>query len=350
VRVNLGILTFGATKIAARALSPDRDVPSAQQAAKPWDILPGPAYLSGARGTRLRRSPGQSRARRGRRLLPGPAQCAKNASGRRARPRLKGSNGEDVVGEKTPPTVLITGAAQRIGRALAGDFAARGWRVAIHCLASQRQARDLAQDLGRRTAVAVLSADLADAGEVARLIPECSRQLGPPTCLINNAAMFAPDAVGALNSGLWDTQLAVNLKAPVFLAEAFAKHLPPDVEGNVINIIDQGVLKPTPQFFSYTVSKAALWATTRTLAQALAPSIRVNAIGPGPVLKSAHQTEAQFQAEYEATLLRRSTHPEEIAAAIRFILEAPTLTGQMLTLDGGQHLAWQTPDVTFGSS
>jgi NAD(P)-dependent dehydrogenase (short-subunit alcohol dehydrogenase family) len=256
-----------------------------------------------------------------------------------------------VVGAKPPPIVLITGAAQRIGRALAGDFAARGWRVAIHCRASQRQAQELARELGRGgTAVAVLTADLAEAGEVARLIPECSRQLGPPTCLINNAAMFAPDAIGELNAGLWDSQLSVNLKAPVFLAEAFAKHLPPGVAGNVINIIDQGVLKPTPQFFSYTVSKAALWAATRTLAQALAPSIRVNAIGPGPVLKSAHQSEAQFQAEYQATLLKRSTRPEEIAAAIRFILEAPALTGQMLTLDGGQHLAWQTPDVTFGSS
>jgi NAD(P)-dependent dehydrogenase (short-subunit alcohol dehydrogenase family) len=254
-----------------------------------------------------------------------------------------------VVAEKIPPTVLITGAAQRIGRALAADFAARGWRVAIHCRASARQAQELAHELARAGApTAVLTADLADPGAVARLIPECSRRLGTPTCLINNAAMFAPDAIGALNSGLWDTQLAVNLKAPVFLAQAFAKALPPGVAGNVINIIDQGVLKPTPQFFSYGVSKAALWAATRTLAQALAPGIRVNAIGPGPVLKSAHQTEAQFQAEYEATLLKRSTHPEEIAAAIRFILEAPALTGQMLALDGGQHLTWQTPDVTSG--
>jgi NAD(P)-dependent dehydrogenase (short-subunit alcohol dehydrogenase family) len=251
------------------------------------------------------------------------------------------------VAEPTP-TVLITGAARRIGRALACDFAARGWRVGLHCRASQRQAEELAQDLGRGGApTAVLRADLADGDAVARLIPECSRRLGPPTCLVNNAAMFAPDAIGALEADLWDRQLAVNLKAPVFLAEAFAKHLPPGVAGNVIHIIDQGVLKPSPQFFSYTVSKMALWAATRTLAQALAPSVRVNAIGPGPVLQSAYQTEAQFRAEYEATLLKRSTHPAEIAAAIRFILEAPALTGQMLALDGGQHLAWQTPEVTL---
>jgi NAD(P)-dependent dehydrogenase (short-subunit alcohol dehydrogenase family) len=247
------------------------------------------------------------------------------------------------------PTVLITGAAQRIGRVLASDFAERGWRVAIHCRSSQQQAQELAQRLGRNGApTAVLTADLAVAGDVARLLPECARLLGPPTCLINNAAMFAADAVGGLQSGLWDTQLAVNLKAPVFLAQAFAEHLPAGAAGNIINIIDQGVLKPTPKFFSYTVSKAALWAATRTLAQALAPRIRVNAIGPGPVLQSAYQTAAEFRAEYQATLLGRSTAPEEIAAAIRFILQAPALTGQMLALDGGQHLAWQTPDASSG--
>jgi NAD(P)-dependent dehydrogenase (short-subunit alcohol dehydrogenase family) len=158
--------------------------------------------------------------------------------------------------------------------------------------------------------------------------------------------MFLPDAIGTLEGGLWDAQLAVNLKAPVFLAQAFARHLPRGATGNIINIIDQGVLKPTPLFFSYSVSKAGLWAVTRTLAQALAPTIRVNAIGPGPVLQSAHQTEAQFRAEYQATLLGRSTEPQELAAAIRFILDAPALTGQMLALDGGQHLAWQTPDLT----
>ncbi len=248
--------------------------------------------------------------------------------------------------EHAAPTVLITGAAQRIGRALARDFAARGWRVAIHCRASRHQAQALAEQLGQTGAeTAVLTADLTVAGEVEGLLPACQRALGPPTCLINNAAMFAPDTIGSLSCELWDAQLAVNLKAPVFLAKAFAAHLPAGVVGNIINIIDQGVLKPTPQFFSYTASKAGLWAVTRTLAQALAPRIRVNAIGPGPVLQSAHQTEAEFRAEYQATLLGRRTSPEDIAAAIRFILDAPALTGQMLALDSGQHLAWQTPDV-----
>ena len=248
---------------------------------------------------------------------------------------------------RSAPVALITGAAQRIGRTLALDLAAHGWGIGLHCHKSFDEAEFLAAAIRAKGAkVAVLKADLTDFAAVEDLVPRCAKALAPPTCLINNAAMFAPDAVGGLQSGLWDAQLAVNLKAPVFLAQAFAKHLPPGAAGNIINIIDQGVLKPTPQFFSYSVSKAALWAVTRTLAQALAPSIRVNAIGPGPVLQSTYQTEAEFRAEYQATLLGRSTAPEEIAAAIRFILEAPALTGQMLALDGGQHLAWQTPDVT----
>jgi NAD(P)-dependent dehydrogenase (short-subunit alcohol dehydrogenase family) len=249
--------------------------------------------------------------------------------------------------DEAAPTVLITGAAQRIGSVLARDFAASGWRVAIHCHASRPQAELLADELRRNGgAITVLTANLTVADEVDRLVPECARLLGSPTCLINNAAMFMPDEIGTLDSRRWDDQLAVNLKAPVFLAKAFAAHLPDGVRGNIINIIDQSVLKPTPHFFSYTASKAGLWAVTRTLAQALAPRIRVNAIGPGPVLQSTHQTEAQFRAEYNATLLRRSTRPQEITAAIRFILSAPALTGQMIALDGGQHLAWQTPDAS----
>lgn len=192
----------------------------------------------------------------------------------------------------------------------------------------------------------MLAADLADAAAVARLIPGCAAALGAPRCLINNAAMFVYDDVASLSSELWDRQLAVNLKAPVFLAKAFAAHLPRGASGNVINMIDQRVWKPTPLFFSYAASKAGLWAVTRTLAQALAPRVRVNAIGPGPTLRSAHQTEAEFAAQCAATPLGRGTTPQEIAAAVRYILDAPALTGQMIALDGGQHLAWQTPDVS----
>jgi NAD(P)-dependent dehydrogenase (short-subunit alcohol dehydrogenase family) len=244
------------------------------------------------------------------------------------------------------PTVLITGAAQRIGRALALEFAANGWRVGLHCHASRREADALAEEIADLGAVAaVLPADLADIASVERLVPACVDALGAPVCLINNASMFAYDDVATLASDAWDAQLAVNLKAPVFLAKAFAAALPTGVQGNVINMIDQRVWKPTPRFFSYAASKSALWSATRTLAQALAPRIRVNAIGPGPVLKSAHQTDEEFRRQCEATILRRGTTPAEIAAAIRFILDAPAMTGQMLALDGGQHLAWETPDV-----
>jgi NAD(P)-dependent dehydrogenase (short-subunit alcohol dehydrogenase family) len=243
-------------------------------------------------------------------------------------------------------TVLITGAAQRIGRALALDFATRGWRVGLHCRNSRKEADRLAAEIAAAGGVAaVLPADLSDFAAVERLIPACAEALGAPACLVNNASMFAYDDLPTLGSDAWDAQLAVNLKAPVFLAKAFAAALPPDVEGNIVNMIDQRVWKPTPRFFSYAASKSGLWSVTRTLAQALAPRIRVNAIGPGPVLKSAHQTDEEFRRQCEATILRRGTTPAEIAAAIRFILDAPAMTGQMIALDGGQHLAWETPDV-----
>jgi NAD(P)-dependent dehydrogenase (short-subunit alcohol dehydrogenase family) len=245
-----------------------------------------------------------------------------------------------------PPTVLITGAAQRIGRALALDFAARGWRVGIHCRASRREADGLAADIrARGGSAAVLAADLADPGAVAGLLPQCVTALGPPTCLVNNAAMFAYDEAATLDAAAWDAQLAVNLRAPVFLTKAFAEHLPPDMTGNVINMIDQRVWKPTPRFFSYGVAKAGLWSATRMLAQALGPRIRVNAIGPGPVLRNAYQSEEEFRQQCEATILRRATSVAEIAAAVHFILDAPALTGQMIALDGGQHLTWESADA-----
>jgi NAD(P)-dependent dehydrogenase (short-subunit alcohol dehydrogenase family) len=245
-----------------------------------------------------------------------------------------------------PATVLITGAGQRIGRILALAFAANGWRVGLHCRSSRREADELAAAIvARGGAATVLQADLADAAQVDTLVPACAAALGAPTCLVNNASTFVYDTVASLDPKVWDTQLAVNVKAPVFLARAFAAALPAGETGNIVNIVDQRVWKPTPNFFSYAASKMALWSVTRTLAQALAPRIRVNAIGPGPVLKSAHQTDEEFRRQCEATILGRGTTPDEIFEAIRFILNARAMTGQMIALDGGQHLAWDTPDV-----
>jgi NAD(P)-dependent dehydrogenase (short-subunit alcohol dehydrogenase family) len=238
-------------------------------------------------------------------------------------------------------TVLITGAARRIGAIIAADLACAGWRICVHFRNSRQQAEQLAASLEAGGAAALaLQADLADPNAAARLVGECAQALGPPVCLINNASEFHYDDLGGLTTDSWTRHMDVNLRAPVLLAQAMASRLPEGVTGNVINLLDQRVLHPTPEYFSYTLSKTALYAATRMLAQALAPRIRVNGIAPGPVLKNVYQTDAEFEAEWRRTLLQRPTRPEEIAAAVRFILDAPSLTGQMIVLDGGQHLVW----------
>jgi NAD(P)-dependent dehydrogenase (short-subunit alcohol dehydrogenase family) len=239
------------------------------------------------------------------------------------------------------PTVLITGSARRIGRAIALALARDGWRVGVHYRRSAGDAHALVADIKAAGGVgAAIAGDLASAGDVDQLIPKCVEALGAPICLVNNASEFLVDTVASVTPETWDTHLDINLKAPVFLAKSLFLNLPEGASGNVINIIDQRVWKLTPDFFSYTISKAGLWTATRTLAQALAPRVRVNAIGPGPVLKSVHQTDADFAREAELTLLKRGPTPEEIAAAVQFILASPSLTGQMIALDGGQHLTW----------
>lgn len=239
-------------------------------------------------------------------------------------------------------TVLVTGAARRIGRSLAVDFAARGWNVAIHYRRSHAEAEALAAELTAIGARAVtFAADLAVEAEVATLVARCTGALGPLACLVNNASEFQFDTALDMTVEQWDRHLAVNLRAPVFLAKALAAQLPPGVGGNVINIIDQRVWRLTPEYFSYTISKSALWTATRTLAQALAPAVRVNAIAPGPILRNNRQTEEQFAAEASSTPLGHGATSSEIAAAVRFILDAPAVTGQMIALDGGQHLSWQ---------
>jgi NAD(P)-dependent dehydrogenase (short-subunit alcohol dehydrogenase family) len=248
------------------------------------------------------------------------------------------------TGHSGQRTALVTGAGRRIGRAIALDLARLGWRIGVHYAASRQEAEDVVAEIrSTGTAASPLGADLTEASAAESLLAGCVDALGAPELLVNSAALFLDDRIESLDPRQWDRQHAVNLRAPVLLAKAFAARLPADRQGLIINIIDQRVWRLTPEFFSYTIAKAGLYIATQTLAQSLAPRIRVNAIGPGPVLPSIHQTPGAFQEEVAGTLLRRATPPEEIAAAVRFILDAPSMTGQMIALDAGQHLVWPAP-------
>ncbi len=241
---------------------------------------------------------------------------------------------------------LITGGAVRIGKAIALRLAEAGFTVAIQYLNSREDAEaTVAAIEAKGGGAACFQANLSQHAEVERLIPEVSTTLGSITCLINNASYFGDDRAQTLTEESWRAHLAINLTAPVFLAQAFAAQLPANETGNIVNIVDQRVLRPNPLHFSYTVSKSALFAATKTMAQAFAPRIRVNAIGPGPTLRSIHQSEEDFELERRSMPLGHGTAPEEIAGAVAFILSAPSMTGQMIALDGGQHLLWQTPDI-----
>ncbi len=241
---------------------------------------------------------------------------------------------------------LVTGGARRIGRAIVEDLAANGWAVAIHVNRSREEADKLAAALhangGRAT---VVVADLEDIEGLPAVLAEAAASLGPVTLLVNCASIFEPDEIGTLDPAQWNRQLTVNLAAPVFLAQAFAAQLPAGVDGNIVNFVDQRVLKPTPRHFSYQLSKSALFTATTTLAQALAPRIRVNAIGPGPTLPSERQSAEEFRRQADALPLRRGAGLDEFGRAIRFLVETPSITGQMLALDGGQHLMWETPEI-----
>jgi NAD(P)-dependent dehydrogenase (short-subunit alcohol dehydrogenase family) len=245
--------------------------------------------------------------------------------------------------EKDPGTVLVTGAGRRLGRIIALDFADRGWRVGVHYHASSADALNLVAEIeGKGGKSAAFPADLGRPEALQPLIEACAKALGPPTCLVNNAACFDWDTIATLDGETWQAHLDVNLRAPIFLTQAFASALPEPAAGNVINLIDQKVLRLDPEYFSYTIAKSALWTATQILAQALAPRIRVNAIAPGPVLKSQGQSQADFERECRSTLLGRAVGTEDVISAIRFLLDTPSITGQMIALDGGQHLAWRS--------
>ena len=246
-------------------------------------------------------------------------------------------------------SVLITGGALRIGRALALSLAAEGWAVAVHYHRSAQPAEETVAEIrDNRGQAWALRANLKDPAAAETLIQSAREELGELTCLINNASVFEYDDPESVSIESWSEHMDVNLRAPVFLSQAFAAALPQDAAGNIINILDERVWKLAPTHFSYTISKSALWTATRTLAQAFAPRIRVNAIGPGPTLPNAQQSRQDFERENRHMLLQRGTTPQEIADAVKFILAAPAMTGQMIALDGGQHLLWQTPDMLDG--
>ena len=241
----------------------------------------------------------------------------------------------------TGRSALVTGGARRIGRAIALTLAAHGWDVAVHYGQSHDEAEALAAEIRRhdRRAIA-LAADLTRESEVATLMPRATEAIGPLTLLVNNASAFERDDVLTVTRASWDRHLETNLRAPFVLMQEFARQLPAGAEGSVVNILDERVWNLTPYFVSYTVSKAALWTLTQTMALALAPRVRVNGIGPGPTLPSPRQSDAQFRQQVDLLPLRRGTTPDEIARVVMFILESPAMTGQMIALDGGQHLNW----------
>jgi NAD(P)-dependent dehydrogenase (short-subunit alcohol dehydrogenase family) len=235
--------------------------------------------------------------------------------------------------------VLVTGAAKRLGRAIALDLARHGWNVAIHYRGSEREARVTADDAraaGARTAL--IQADLAREDEAAAVVPQAAKELGTLTALVNSASLFENDQWYSADRASWDAHMNVNLRAPLVLSQGFAKQLPRDAEGAIVNLLDQRLFRPAPDFLSYGVSRAGLHWLTTTLAQALAPRIRVNAVAPGPTLKAARQSAAHFERERKSTLLGRGSDPQDICDAVRYLLDARAVTGQTVVVDGGQHL------------
>ena len=252
---------------------------------------------------------------------------------------------------------LVTGAGKRLGRAMAIELAGQGYDVAVHYATSRQDADDVAAEIiAKGQNAAVLQADLLVEAEVATLVTDAAAALGGPiTVLVNNASIFEHDTLETATRESWDRHVESNLRAPVVLTQAMAAQVPaaaldvqnePLARGLVVNMIDQRVHNLTPHFMSYTIAKMGLWAFTRTAAQALAPHVRVNGIGPGPTLQASDQTEAAFAAERAATILGRGANLDDITGALRYLLHAPAVTGQMLTIDGGQHLQWLREGMT----
>ncbi len=249
---------------------------------------------------------------------------------------------------------LVTGGARRLGRAMALALARAGQDVAIHYNGSAAEAEQTATEaraLGVRAEI--FAADLLDLDAAETLVPRVTDRMGALSVLVNNASIFEHDTIATATRDSWDRHLGSNLRAPFILSQAFAAQAPradrsgpePVARALIVNMIDQRVLKPTPEFLTYAIAKSALWDLTRMLAQALAPDIRVNAIGPGPTLQGARQDADQFARQRAATILERGADAQDVAATLTYLLAARAVTGQLICVDGGQHLAWRTPDI-----
>jgi NAD(P)-dependent dehydrogenase (short-subunit alcohol dehydrogenase family) len=244
-----------------------------------------------------------------------------------------------------PRAALITGAGRRIGATIALALARAGYAVVLHANNSREDAERLAQAItGAGGRASVVLADLAEQDAVRGLLPAAAA-FGQLTLLVNNAGEFEPDDIETLSPARFQRAVAINLAAPLFLSQAFAAQAAVGVDASIVNIIDQRVLNPTPHFFSYTLSKSALHTATITLAQALAPKIRVNAVAPGPTLPSPRQTDVQFAAQADSLPLRHGPRPDDIAAAVLYLAQAKSVTGVTIPVDGGQHLSWRTADT-----
>mgnify|MGYP001038043141 CR=1 FL=1 len=247
---------------------------------------------------------------------------------------------------KKKQTILVTGGAKRMGRAICEDLARHGHNLAIHANSSLNDAEAFAAELRENGCKAVaLQADLLDQKQVENLMDRARSALGPLTGLVNCASIFLKDEAEVFDAEIFDRHFGIHVRAPSILSAALFNQLPADETGLIVNIIDQRVWKLTPHFYSYTLSKAALWTATQTLAQAYAPRVRVNAIGPGPSFRSERQAEEDFAKQIAGLPLKRGPSADEFGCTIRFLFDTPSITGQMIALDGGQHLAWETPDV-----
>ncbi len=248
--------------------------------------------------------------------------------------------------KKKIKNVLITGAGKRIGSSIAKSLAANNWNIALHYNSSEKETKKLSIELQETYNVKTvcIQADLSDLKQLKKIIPTVTKSIGHISCLINNAASFEYDSIYSLSSDSWDMHMNTNIRAPLFLSQSFVENIPKKINGNIINIIDQRVWNLTPHFTTYTLSKSALWALTQTLALSLSPNIRVNAIGPGPTIKSKMQTIKEFKDQYQRMPLAVPVTLEEISQFINLIINSPSLTGQMIALDGGQHLGWAQTD------